>query len=353
MSVTEIPVPEEEALRAKTAKKLDRRSTAFAVLGFAFALLIVLFTVGACVCVILLNFASEGELLLILLASFGAAAPLSALGAMLFSKASQRAASVLSDYEERCDSPESFFVGEGTLATFQREALLFHSEKREISVPYADIAFHAVCMRSRPAPEGNFLAVAELPARYLQKDAGEEKAFVEFEMKDRLLETLARHGLEIEGELPEGNAEKKRYEPMQKFYRPDRAGQRRALLTIVLFSLIILAAVPVMIFWELAFGICLAVFGAVFLVRAAFSYFGARAPLVVYAEGIFGQSTEGGKIFLRWEDIVTMRPAREEPVLGVKCVCGGYTLTLPDGAWEYLLKFAPKKCGQEEGPCEN
>lgn len=334
--------------RNHLAKKLQREGTISGICAFLFSIFAILLMLGAVACVIALNFSKEVQLLSILIAAFLGGSVIFAGAGVLLSLVNRRANERLRDVLEQADSAQSFFVGEETLATFGADGIRFHNEEVEISVPYGELRFFSVCLRSRPVSRGKFLVAIEVPLRYLKEtDERDAKVLVEADMKDRLIETLKAHGLELTGELPDPAARAKRYSPLKKFRLPDAVKRRHALPILVVGAVAVAVSVPIMIFGPIPAGVLAAALGAFLLARGTLALIVARAPLYLYAEGIYGERADDhSRIFLRWEEIERLWPA--ENILSVQCAYTVYSLMLPAGAWEYLEKFAPKKCAQED-----
>ena len=173
----EVPVPADAQARVRKKNSLARARKAYNALTFALALVAIACLVGLLVVVIVLemreNSAAEAQLLYILTGSFAAGATVLAFGAFFCGKAAQSAAGAELDYRERCDGAESFFVGEGTLLTFEAEGVRLHAEeggKKPISVPYRDMKFYSVCTRRKPREKGEWSVVFEMPSRYVVKE---------------------------------------------------------------------------------------------------------------------------------------------------------------------------------------
>ena len=134
----------DDYLKNEKGKAAHRRTRVFvAVLVYACAFLAIGCLIGIIVAVMILNFgksANRETLSYILLGSFAGGAAIFGLAAFFLSKALTAAAARELDFRERCDGEESFFVGEGTLMTFEAEGVRLHDERgskhEPVRVPY-------------------------------------------------------------------------------------------------------------------------------------------------------------------------------------------------------------------------
>ncbi len=344
-------IPEE---REKTEKKLSKKYTFFTVSSFIAAILVILFMIGFVVVVFLFEFGKTSMTLsLILMGVLAAMSVIGAFGADFFLRASKRAENDRLDYLERCDSPFSFFVGEGTLATFEESGLYLHTAekgKREI-VPYSRMRFFSVCTRTAPREKGEWSVVMEIPACYvmkaekLSKDA--QPILAQTDAKPRLYEALKTRGLTLLGELPQ-EEEKKKFTVEKKFYLPDRKQRKRALLFLILGAALICASIPVGIVWNATVGAILAVFGLFLAGRFTYTYLRAKSLFAVYHEGIFWRASgKPDSLFLKWEEIERIS-SEEVDTVSVSCAYGAYRFPKVDGALEYLAETHPEKTEKKE-----
>lgn len=250
------------------------------------------------------------------------------------------------DALEREDSEESFFVGEGTLLTFGEDRAILHraSEKKKISVPYAEMKFYAVCNRRAPRDRGEDSVIVEIPAHYLSKKGGRENdppALVQTDGKQRLYDCLVRHGLELIGKSGKGSG--KKFTLIKKFSLPDEKKRRRTVIYLCL-SVFCLAAGIGLAFWQTAIGAVLSAVGLYFITRAAISCFRSSRVLGIYEEGLFWKEDP---VFLKWEEIVHIsRYGTGE--LQVDCPYGAYRFPLPEGAYEAIETRHFALCGSGE-----
>lgn len=349
-------IPATTAEQEKRARTLSLRHRLFAALAFAFAILALLLLIGVVVIVFLLEFTSVSDVLLATIAlSFAAGALLCAPAAYLLSRFAMKQEKRCEDFAERCDSPESFFVGEGTLATFGEGGLLLHAadKEKQTFVPYAEMRFFSVCTRRAPAEKGTWSVVFEIPAHYLRKDGkakGEPPALIQTDSKPRLLATLERYGLELLGEQPEEPGKNVHFTPLKKFALPNAKKRRTALIILGMGAVFAVAGVPVAIFFNVTAGGLIIAVGLFIAIRQTVAYMRARALFAVYKEGIYWRESDGpDRMFLKWEEISRLVPEEVErdgeryPVLTARCLYGDYRFPRPRGAIEYLAEVFPEK----------
>ncbi len=347
-------IPTSPELQKKRADALAVRNAAAGVSAFVLAILAIFALIGVVVVLFLYEFDQLGlQLFIILLGSFAGGTLVCALAAFFLVRVSGRIEVRRKDFLERCDSDESFFVGEGTLATFTESGIRLHAEKGPvIDIPYSRMRFISVCSRKRAREEGEWSVVIEVPTSYLAKDgkgAG-GNALIQTDRKDRLIETIAAHGLELVGEErpPEAERGKKsgRFKVQEMFFTPDAKLKRRALFLLTGGGLLAVAGILVAIFVGLWAGLVLLVFGLALLFRGFVGLFRARELLAFYEEGMYW--TAAGRtdsLFLKWEEIEALSRAEGEGYRAIvaRCTYGAYRFPLPQGAWEFLLKNYPDK----------
>ncbi len=349
-------IPESQEKRLRRGKALTHVQKAVSIFSFIAAVAAVAALIGVVVLFFLLEFSSVGEtLLFILMGSFFAGTLFLAVAAFLLMRAAERLEKRRDDFLERCDSEASFFVGEGTLATFAEEKLILHAEgKKDIAIPYGELRFLSVCTRRAAREKGFWSVVIEIPARYLLKDAKEAKkeppALVQTDMKPRLLGVLSERGLPLLGELPpETPSADRKFKVEKKFYLPHAKKRRNALIALMAGVVLAVAGVPLS-FWNVTVGIIAGMVGLLVFGKSLHSYFRARAMLGVYREGVFWQDTDRAEnVFLKWEEIERLAAEEKDelPVLAVYCAYGAYRFPLPAGGWEYLTAAYPERCGIE------
>ncbi len=352
MSLKIIPVPASAEARAKLLSSLRRKSALVNVFFYIFLALSVAGFLGAIVTVIVFEFKDgmDPTLSYILIGSLLGGGAVSGGLSYLFSRLLGSLDGARLDFAERCDSEQSFYVGEGTLATFEEDSLLLHGDDgsgRPIRIPYAEVRLFSVCTRTVPREKGEWSVVLELPARYLSKsgkaDAG-EKVLVQTDAKQRLLDTISAHGLALLGERqapPSG----KKYTLKAKYFVPVADKRRRAVIMAVIGVAAVGGGIGA-IFWNATVGSFLAVIGMFFALRGIMDFRGAKSLFSVYEEGIFWRDANGtDRIFLKWEEVVSV--SREKvggtPALKVQCAYGAYHLPDIDGVYEYLKETVPEK----------
>lgn len=317
--------------------------------------------IGLIVVVIMLNLKKDGLITLyILTGSFTGGALLLACAALGVSRLMERAHLRELDFRERCDSQDSFFVGEGTLATFGESGIVIHDEtdgkKEKIDVPYAEMRFFSVCTRKSPREDGKWSVVLEIPLKYLAKEGKAKKndppALVETDGKERLYLCLEKYGRELLGEAPPRGEQKrakgKTFKPVKKFYLPNRAKRKRALAVAALGGALLVAGVLVAVFWQITLGAVLGAVGVLIGGKALFSFLRAKAVFAVYREGIYYSDSAGSeRRFLKGEEIGRFSEEEKDgiPLLKACCLYGDYTFPMAKGAREALEEVFPEKCG--------
>lgn len=345
--------------REKQKSALKRACRVLAVASFVAALLAILLLVGAVITLIMAGRTDADEALLyILCGSFVGGACLSAAAAVFAGTRGRRANERELDFRELCDGENSFFVGDGTLATFEEGSLRIHAEvdtgKEDIRVPYGEMRFFSVCSRTRPRERGKWSVALEIPARYLTKtgrDAEDGKpALVETNGKERLYACLEAHNLELLGEKPPRGDEKpknKKFTRTVKCNLPNVQKRRQTFLFMGFGAVVLAAGVLIAVFFDLSIGLVLGAVGLFVLARTVVSFLRAKATLALYEEGIFWQdSTRTESMFLKWGEIESVRRAERDgaPCLELVCAYGSYHFPAPAGFYEYIGERFPDKC---------
>ncbi len=336
-------IPASRKQRLRRAKTLALRNAATGVGAFVSAILAVLALFGIVVLLFVYEFRKmDVSLFTVLLGSFAVGTLSLALLAFFLMRLNAHAEARRLDFLERCDSPESFFVGEGTLMTFTDDGVVIHGEKGDhVRIPYAKIRFFCVCSRKRAHERGEWTVVIEMPASYLAKvgSGHEGNALIQTDLKDRLLETIAAHGKELLGEKRKaGKAGKAgRFRVREMFFMPNPRLRRRAAIIIAGGCVLIVGGVLVAVFFEVWLGVVLVLFGIFLLVRGIFSYFRARALLGFYEEGIYWMAAgRTDSLFLKWEEIEKLSRNEQEGVFLAHCPYGVYHFPCPAGSWEFI-----------------
>lgn len=344
-------MPSTAESKEKVKKSLVRRRAALTVATFACAVLGIVLLFGTLGVLLAAEFGKFGNdvknLLYILTGVFLGAAVAFALIAVLFSRLGQNALSRELDFAERCDGENSFFVGEGTLATFGGGKVTLHGgeEGHVVYVPYQEMRFFSVCTRHVPKEKGEWSVVLEIPAHYISKNKAEKNAppaLVQTDAKQRLYDCLAREGLELIGELP-APTQAKKFGFVKKYVRPDRQKRRRAAVLIAVGAVLIAASFPIAFLWEATLGAILGVLGAFLLGRAVVSYTKAQSSLALYREGMWWKEpSRQDSVFLKWSEIKSCE--REEradtALLKVNCAYGAYHFPSFDGAHEEIARLS-------------
>ncbi len=352
----EIPVPASAAQQQKTVSSLKRRSKFFSVCFYLFLALAVAGFLGAIVSVIVFEFNRKmsDTLCYILLGGCLGGGAVFGGASYLFSRFLTDTDRVRLDFSERCDGENSFYVGEGTLATFERDSLLLHGDdgnSKKIRVPYSEIRVFSVCTRRAPREKGEWSVVIEIPARYLAKGGKaekDEKVLVQTDAKERLYRTVQVSGLTLLGEENKPK-EAHKYALKAKFFVPVAEKRRRSLIMAVIGFAVAAAGIPVAIFWNATAGSFLSVIGFFMGIRSVAAYIGAKSVFSAYEEGLYWKDANGERIFLKWEEVesVSRTEVNGAPLLKVQCIYGAYHLPDISGAYEYLEGFRPEKCGEK------
>ena len=352
------PVPETEEERFRRGRRYALKRKFAGVCTLVFGIVAVLAFLACLILLIVYEFRGDGEhaLKIVLLSvslGCGGGAVVCAVIAFLFGKLAQRADRLDLDFRERCDGEESFFVGEGTLATFEEDVLRIHAEtgkETPVLVPYREMRMFSVCTRRAPKEKGEWSVVFEIPVKKKEKkgkySAGDPPALVQTDGKARLYECIRRHNLELIGALPEQNPPKEKYLRLARYSFPDRAARKRAAMLMILGGVLLAASVPVGIFLNVTQGSLLGVFGMFILGRAGFSFVDAKSTLAFYREGVFWREAKRAeRMFLKWEDVIkiTFPQEKELPQLAVHCPYGVYRFPDPDGARDFLERNFPDK----------
>lgn len=259
------------------------------------------------------------------------------------------------DVLEREDGEHSFYVGEGTLATFERGELRIHSGEgakgRRVIVPYGSIKFYSVCTRRMPREKGEWSVVMEIPAHYLAKGGkprlSDPPALIQTEGKKRLYDTMKEFGLTLIGEQPKEEIENKKFERVTKFYLADTQKRNRALVLILAGLLFIVGGFFSALLWETTIGAVISVVGIYLFIRALIAYVRAKAEFSIYKEGIYYSEPSGiDNAFLKWEEFsdVCIFEQEEKQYLRVQCAYGTYDFPMFKGVVEYLVEHYPEKC---------
>ena len=163
-----------------------------------------------------------------------------------------------------------------------------------------------------------------------------------------LYAAIAAHGLDLRGETPPSDLAKgyaqKKFKAEKKFYLPDPAAKRRALLLGGIGLAAVCAGVALGVLVNLTVGILIGVLGAAVVSRAVLSALRSRARFVICEEGVFWRDTSES-VFLKWEEIAAFRKEEKPaPVLAVDCSYGVYRFPRAAGVWEELQRTRGKLC---------
>lgn len=271
---------------------------------------------------------------------------------LLAFKRTERLSRLELDALEREDSENSFFVGEGTLATFEERALRIHggvgNKTKSFSVPYSEIRFFSVCTRRSPKNKGEWNVVFEIPAHYFNRSAkkSDPAALIQTDGKERLYALLQKFGFELIGEKPHTDSSEE-FTRLTSFLLPDSVKRKRALILLVVGVLLFIGGFSAIFLWERSISAICLVFGFYIATRAALAYTRAKAVFSVYKEGIYYREPSGmDNVFLKWEEFsdVSIFEQKDVKSLRVMCPYGAYEFPVFDGAYEYIKERFPEKC---------
>lgn len=367
-----IPLPQTEEQRRRKRAALHRVTVAYSAGVVVCAVLAILLALGLFAAVIVFEFTSglESSLLYILLGAFAAAAIALALAAFGLNVLGRRHRDAELDFRERLDGEGSFFVGDGTLATFGEGGIVIHGEEQSpvnIRVPYGEMRFLSVCTRRVPREKGVWSVIFEIPAHYLAKEGSVPRdakpALVQADAKPRLYAAMEKFGLTClgerqpdekaageggkEGEKSKGDGAK--FSLLEKFSLPIRAKRRNALIMTGVGGAMVVAGVLLGVFWQITAGAMLGALGAMFAARSLFAFARAKGSLGIYAEGLYWRDSDlNNSVFLKWEEIESIdRIADGDAVVyRVRCAYGAYHFPVVPGSLEALKKHRPEKFGE-------
>lgn len=352
----------------KTLDQLQKQRKLWDTFTWVVVALAVLCAIGLVVCIVLFGLNKvDGLLAGILGGSFliGGVA-FGGFGFWCFRRGDKFAAAEL-DALELADGPYSFFVGEGTFATFRDDALFIHGNdgKRKITVPYYDLRFFSICTRRAPKEHGQYSIIIEIPARYLNNGAQRDMApaLIQTDGKERLYSRLKALDREIIGDLPEdayctepdknkANAAKteKKFTRLEKFSFPDGEKRKRSVILMIFGALIFAGGILATIFWtesvNSAISSVIIILGGYVGIRATLAFIRAKALFCIYEEGIFYSEPTGvDNVFLKWDEFSDVSRFMNDGKLRlrVKCPYGAYEFPLIEKAYEYIKEHYPEK----------
>ena len=261
------------------------------------------------------------------------------------------------DARELADSPESFFVGEKMLASFTQEGLHIHAEAgaegnlRDVTVPYCDVTFYSVRMRTSPRAAGQKTVLLEIPARYLEADAPDkaQPSLISMDAKERLFRAIEAHGVPLI-ETDSG----KRPEKLEKVYavKLRQSGGKGKYISAVLAGAMILAGILLAVFGGAAssLGYLLAVFGACSAARSIYDFARGDGSLIVYRQGVYWKERNlYESVYLPWEEIggVTRTEQEGHSFVRFACAYGAFYYPDIDGLYDAIAQEFPEKAGRE------
>ena len=333
------------------SKRCHRFGKVWGAFGWIFIVLALLCMAGLVVSLIMFGLGNEQMFLLgILSGAFTGGAALFGAAGFFAVKRGELWLARERDALERSDGEESFFIGEDTLATFGESGLNIHNKERRVEVPYGEVRFVSVCTRRKPREKGEWSVLMEIPAIYLLKKAkkNEPPVLIQADAKERLCQTLQRHGLLLLGERRKEEEKTKKFTRMRKFDLPDREKRKRALWMLLLGALLTGGGVG-LLFYMTAIGAPVIVVGGYIVLRAIASYQRGKRVFAVYREGLYlAELSSRDSFFLKWEEIGSLSAAEAEKqeIIRAECLYGAYDFPRPDGAYEYIKENFPDKCAE-------
>lgn len=322
-------------------------------LSWVLVVLSVLCIVGLLVAIVLfaIRLGENDALFLILSGAFLIGAVVFALISVWLSRVTVRLLRMERDVDERAVSEESFFAGEGVMATFQEKGLSFgKGEGVEILVPYSQIRATRVCTRTAPKVNGERYVLIEIPARYLtKKGKGEELLPVQLDDKPRLIECIRRYGVPLGGESYEKTREK--FKKVTRFQTWNRETCTKHLIGCAVGAvLFILGVVLAFVLSTATVGAVILAFGGLIAVKSACSVLRAKNVIVVYEEGFFKKAEGEPNAFFLWEEIKGISKKEEEGkrFLVFDCGYGDFICREVDGFYEYVSEKSPVFIGARE-----
>ncbi len=329
--------------------------------SWVFIALCIACVIGLIVCIVLFGLKKDANNYLLLAITLGASAGTAAfaLAGVGLSKLSLIYAARLRDVKERSVSEESFFAGENTLATFQKEGLLLHStekEKTKVFVPFNELRVFSVCTRARAREKGEWSIVLEIPMRFLAKDKKAQKelppALIELEHKPRLLAVLNKFHVSVSGE-ERREGEKQPFTLVKKFSRPVAKKRKRALILAALGAILFGGGIALSFTLSVPFGAILITFGFFIAARGCASFLFEKTKVAVFREGIYWNKKEGAPArgtFLKWSEVrrIYVREEKEERVLALDCDYGAYDCPLLAGVMECVTQTVPELMEKEK-----
>ena len=311
--------------------------------------------IGLVVCLLMLGLKPANSLLYgnLILAFLGAGTVFGLLGGVCYRRTDRLSVAEL-DALELEDDENSFFVGEGTLATFKKDSLYIHGgieSKKSITVPYYDIKFYSVCTRRAPREKGEWSVVLEIPSRYFNKGGMKTASniLIQTSGKERLYSRLNELGLELIGEMPQKETSEHKFQRLRKFVLANSEKRLRALILAGLGAALIIGGIFASIYWMMTIGSVIIILGAYMGIRALIAYFRAKAEFSVYEEGIFYREPTGvDNAFLKWTEFssINIQLIEGKEYLRVTCPYGAYDFPLFEGAYEYIKERYPDKCAE-------
>lgn len=330
----------------KESDRINRKRKILNVIQWIVIVFAIASMLGFIVSLVLLGIGKDLSLTGILSGSFLAASILFGALSFLLFRALDRSAKEELDALEREDGENSFFVGEGMLATLDDREMVLHGNGKRILIPYSCVRFFSLCSRKAPAERGEWSVLIELPAKYLdpKADGKEKPVLIQTDAKERLYKRLEELSLPILGEKREEKEDYK-FVRLEKFTLPEKTQKFRATAIIIIGAVLGLLGLLVLLFQEKLFpragamGSIAFVLGVYFTIRGLVAFFKAKTRFELYAEGIFYSDSKGSdRVFLKWEEIedVEKLVRSDGSALRVKCLYGNYDFPLLEGAYEAI-----------------
>ncbi len=259
------------------------------------------------------------------------------------------------DLRELDDSPESFFVGEKVLATFEETQLVLHAERgaeaffQTVRLDYDEIKFVAIRLRRSPRDKGERHLLLKLPDR-IAKEGQDGLSIITMDDKPRLKECIEKHGVTLvdgvdDSEMP----------PVEKKFvlkmRDEKLVGKIISLSVAVMMIVAGVLVAVLGGNFSMLGYFLGVFGAITLVRSVRTFLRGGSAFIVYSDGVFWKEPNKQECFyLRFGEIEHFSKYQHEKRYFVKFTCayGDYFYPDVNGLYDYLCRNFPEKKKAEE-----
>ncbi len=334
-------------MKSKELRLRRKRKTAFAVSWTSVGLLVIC-VAGLLVSFVLYGLARTNEhdrLYVSLIGGFAAGIAAFGLIGVGCMKLASKWLFEERDEAERAISEDSFFAGEGTVATFRDAGMVLEAGSVAVTVPYPELRAFAVCTRTRPREKGEWSVAIEIPAKYLskKKTKNEPPVYAQFDYKPRLLDRLAFRGIAVGGEK-KGKG-KGRFRRLETFALPDRRKRRNALLTALVGAAVAAVGVGLAFTSLSTLSAVMVALGLLVAARSTVRFVQSKFLLAVYREGIFKREENGLGAFYKWEELVSVTRVAKDGEQSIRLDFGYGELLCPeaDGFYDFVARNYPQK----------